>query len=124
MPRKTRNTKQKEVIEAAAKSMGGFFTADELFSKTSAKEKGIGIATVYRSLNKLDSEGKVHSYSCGKGRIYSVGGENHCHFICHRCGNSEHFELKNIDFLKNVDAGQACHFQVDVHGICKKCLKA
>ena len=39
MPKKSRNTKQKELIEAEARKAGKFFTADELFEIVRKKEK-------------------------------------------------------------------------------------
>jgi len=124
MGNKSRNTRQKEAIEAIAKNMEGFFTTEDLFLRVKSKERGIGVATVYRSLKRLGTEGAIHSYSCGRRRIYSTEAGNHCHFICSRCGKTDHFSLKNIDFIKNSVRGKACHFQVDVHGICEKCMRA
>ena len=124
MPKTSRKTKQKEQIKDAARGFNRFFSAEDLYSKAKKKNDAIGIATVYRSLKDLDKHGDVHSYICGKRRLYSTENSNHCHFICHKCGRTEHFKLKKIDFIKFGEIGQACHFQVDVHGICKKCLES
>jgi hypothetical protein len=39
------------------------------------------------------------------------------------CKTTKHIELKNIDFVENEISGEVCHFQLDVTGICEKCLK-
>ena len=124
MSKVSRKTKQKEQIKKAAKGFTGFFSAEELYSKVKKKNKTIGIATVYRSLRDLDKSGDVHRYLCGTRRLYSTESGNHCHFICHKCGRTEHFKLNKVDFLKEVNIGQVCHFQIDVHGVCKKCLES
>ncbi len=122
MPKKSRKTRQKEQIEAAAEAFGRFFTADELHERIS-RDGRIGIATVYRSLKSLNRRGKLHCYVCGKRRIYSKDKSSHCHFICRKCGRIAHFEPGKIDFISGMDIGQPCHFQLDVHGVCRACLE-
>jgi Fe2+ or Zn2+ uptake regulation protein len=124
MSKKSRQTKQKEQIEMAISCFNGLFTAEDLLDSVRKGNKTIGIATVYRLLKSLDRQGKVHSYLCSRQKLYSRYNENHCHFICHRCGRTEHLELKKLDFIKlDTGLGQACHFQLDIHGVCKKCLE-
>ena len=47
---------------------------------------------------------------------------NHSHFICEKCGIKKHIDIKNIDFIKKNIPGSICHFQVDVTGVCDKCI--
>lgn len=98
----------------------GFFTAEDLFDKVKQHDKKIGIATIYRFLKDLRGKGGLHSYLCDRKTVYSRGKNNHCHFICQKCGKIKHLDVKSIDFLKIKE--QVCHFQIDVHGICKECL--
>jgi Fur family transcriptional regulator, ferric uptake regulator len=123
MSKVSRKTKQKEQIRDVVLANDGFFSAEELYSNVKRKNKTIGIATVYRSLKDLDHKGEVHCYICGKRKLYTTENGNHCHFICHKCGRTEHFILKKVDFLRELKMGQACHFQVDIHGICRKCME-
>lgn len=121
MGKKSRNTRQKELIESVAGTMENIFTADDLYKSAAGKEKGIGIATVYRCVKLLCEKGVLHSYKCGRRKVYSNKSSNHCHFICHKCGKSEHFDVRNLDFLKEVVDADVCHFQLDVYGLCRKC---
>jgi len=116
-----RKTKQKELIEEEVKKLDSFFTAEELFKRVNQKDKKIGIATVYRFLRNLKKKEKLHSYLCNRKIVYSKEENNHCHFVCQKCGEIKHFDVKSLDFLKIKES--ICHFQIDVHGTCKKCLK-
>jgi len=123
MVKKTRKTKQKELIESEVKTFTSLFTADELFDKIKKKDNTIGIATVYRLLKDLRKKKELHSYVCERKMIYSREKNNHCHFICQKCDQLTHFNIEKIDFLKSKIKGEICHFQIDVHGICDQCLK-
>jgi len=118
----SRQTKQKELLEGEIKKINHFFTAHELFSKIYLKDKKIGIATIYRYLKYLVNQAKIHSYQCNRRTIYSLHQKNHCHFTCERCGKTEHINIKSIDFMKNNLNGSICHFQINVNGVCKRCL--
>ena len=117
-----RNTNQKEIIEKEIKRLHSFFDAEKLYKEVSKKNKKIGIATVYRFLKKLAEEGKVHSYSCDRKVIYSSNVKSHCHFICEKCGDINHINLKKLDFIQKEIKGDICHFQIDITGVCDKCL--
>jgi Fur family ferric uptake transcriptional regulator len=122
MVKKSRKTKQKELIQAEISTFTSLFTADELFDKIRKKDGTIGIATIYRLLKDLRKKKELHSYVCERRMIYSREKNNHCHFICQKCDRVTHFTIDKIDFLKTKIKGDVCHFQIDVHGICEKCL--
>jgi len=122
MAKKSRKTRQKELIKEEMEKFSSFFTAEELFKKVKNKDKKLGIATVYRFLKELREKNLLHSYSCDRKIAYSKENNSHCHFICQKCKQVTHFDIKTIDFLKNKFKGSSiCHFQVDVHGLCNKC---
>lgn len=123
MPKKSRKTKQKDLILSEISACTSLFTADELFNKIKKKDSTIGIATVYRLLKELRKKEELHSYICERKMIYSRQKNNHCHFICQKCDQTTHFTVNKIDFLKTKIKGEICHFQIDVYGICDKCLQ-
>jgi Fur family ferric uptake transcriptional regulator len=122
MPKKSRKTKQKDLILSEISACTSLFTADELFNKIKKKDSTIGIASVYRLLKELRKNEELHSYICERKMIYSRQKNNHCHFICQKCDKTTHFTVGKIDFLKTKIKGQICHFQIDVCGTCEKCL--
>ena len=124
MVKKSRRTKQKELIQSEILNFDSFFTADDLYDKIKEKDHNIGIATVYRFLKNLRRKKELHSYICNRKMIYSRDKNNHCHFICQRCNKIIHFSIDKIDFLKTKINGDICHFQIDVYGYCKGCLNS
>jgi len=124
MERKSRNTKQKELIEQIVSSMNSFFTAEDIHKIAKKKDDKIGIATVYRFLNSLKNENKLYSYICDRKTLYSKEKNSHCHYTCEKTGRVIHFEIDNIDFLKKVKEkipGSITSFQLEVRGVCDKC---
>src|SRR3989344_4568997 len=117
-----RATQQKQVIEQELVSFNSFFNAEELYHKVSKKNPKIGIATVYRFLSDVADNGEIHSFLCNRKTIYSNSKKNHCHFTCERCNERKHIDIKKLDFLDSQIEGELCHFQIDVTGVCKKCL--
>lgn len=120
---KSRNTRQKEILNEEIQKEKSFFTADEIHKKIKKKDNKIGIATVYRFLKDLSKKENIHSYLCNKKTIYSIDNKSHCHFVCEKCGEITHFNVKKIDFIEKSLSEEICHFQIDVKGICKKCKK-
>ncbi|GIU69374.1 MAG: hypothetical protein KatS3mg002_0610 [Candidatus Woesearchaeota archaeon] len=118
---KSRKTKQKELLEKELISIKDFFNAEELYKKV--KEKGIGIATIYRFLNMKVKNRELHKYFCEGRTIYSMSLNNHCHYTCQLCGRKEHIIIRDITPIKKNINGTICHFQIDVTGICGVCLK-
>jgi len=120
---KSRNTKQKDLLQNELQKMTGFFSAEDFYHIILKKMSGIGIATVYRFLNESVKNSLLHSYSCGNRTVYSNSKNNHCHYICQKCGKKQHVDIKNIDSLKKSIKGSICHFQIDVYGMCEDCSK-
>ncbi len=115
---KTRQTKQKEIIDNERNSISTFYSAEALHEKVLIKDKKIGIATIYRHLKNLREKNEIYTYICDGKNIYSNSRSNHCHFICEKSGEIIHFNVDNIDFLKNKIPGEITSFQLEVKGIC------
>ena len=96
---KSRNTRQKEIIQKELDFFTNFFTAEELHKKIIKVDKNVGIATIYRFLKDLREKRKLHSYVCERKTIYSKEKHSHSHYVCQRCNKMFHFDVKNIDFV-------------------------
>lgn len=118
---KSRQTNQKELLQKNLLTFTSFFTAEDLYHKTLKFAPDLGIATVYRFLKTSVAQGKIHSYVCDRHSVYSNHANNHSHFHCEHCKKTIHIDIKNIDFLKQSLPGKACHFQLDITGICHDC---
>ncbi len=121
MPLKSRNTRQKEIIELELEKADMFFTAENLLERIRKKDSAIGIATIYRFLKQKSEAGELHAYRCGGKNLYSVEKRNHSHFICKQCGRTTHININDISVIKNSIKGIMCHFQLDVYGVCEHC---
>jgi Fur family ferric uptake transcriptional regulator len=120
--KRTRKTKQKDIIDEEIQEFETFFTADELYSRVNKVHSRIGIATVYRYLRDNSCDGNLHVYNCERRAIYSMNDNSHCHFRCTKCGRKYHIQVRKIDFVKQGVKGKICHFQLDVYGICENCM--
>lgn len=116
---KSRSTRQKEIMDSQRVLIKTFFTAEGLYEKINRIDSKIGIATVYRYLKTLRNNNEVYTYSCDGKSIYSNNRSNHCHFICEETNKIIHFNVDNIDFLKNKIPGEITSFSLEVRGICK-----
>jgi Fe2+ or Zn2+ uptake regulation protein len=121
MSRLNRNTKQKELIKSELDNIKSFFNAEDLFLRVREKDGTIGIATVYRFLSEAEKNKDLIVYLCDRKKVYSKGKRSHCHYICEETGKVIHFEIDNIDFLKDKIPGSINSFQLEVRGTCKKC---
>jgi len=111
-------------------------SAEEVFMLTHRKHPGIGLATVYRTLNLLTQIGLIRKFNFGDGRSrYELAGkadkEHHHHLVCTRCGriiDYNDFMGKEIKFIKELENELADKhkFKINSHqiyfyGLCDKC---
>lgn len=126
MVRVSRETKQKELLKNEVKKFKSFFTARELFSRASKKDRDIGIATVYRFLKEMRKSRNINSYICERRMIYSLDKNIHCHFTCERSGKVIHFEVDDLNFLKKIRKkipGEINSVLLEINGVCNNCLE-
>jgi len=116
-----RATKQKETLGNIVSKINSFFSAEDVYEEVRKIDVNIGLATIYRFLNAAKEKGELYSYTCNRRTIYSKGKKSHCHFECEKSGKVIHFEIDNIDFLKNKIPGTITSFQLEVKGVCEDC---
>lgn len=121
MPRKSRQTKQKELVSKEIAKFKTFFRAEDVLEKV--KKHNISLATIYRYLKELREHNQIFSYSCDGKLIYSTENKSHCHFVCEETGEIIHFDIDSLDFLKDKIPGTISSFQIEVKGKCDKCCK-
>ena len=119
---KKRNTRQKEIIENEIKKINKFFSSEDLLNRVSKTNEKIGIATIYRFLKELLKEDKIYSYTCCGKKMYSTIKRSRCHFECTETKKIVHFEIDNLDFLKDKVPGEIESFQLQIKGKLKKLL--
>jgi Fur family transcriptional regulator, ferric uptake regulator len=122
-----RNTWQREAVRDALTTREGFVSAQTLHSTLHATGSPIGLATVYRALADLASEGEADSLQQEGESLYRActPGSHHHHLICRNCGLTVEIEADEVeDWAQRVAAQhgftQPNHI-VDVFGLCAGC---
>jgi Fe2+ or Zn2+ uptake regulation protein len=112
-----------EIIAGSSKVL----TPLDVFEEARTGHPGIGLVTVYRTLEKLEDLGliqRVHQPSGCQAFTAALTGHQHL-LICQRCGQVRHFSGDHLDGLVgNVEAESGFH--VDEHwlqlfGLCPDC---
>ncbi len=106
----------------------GHLSADDLFELVRAEDRGIGRATVYRTLQWMVDAGIANKVDFGEGRFRfepSYRHPRHFHLICDVCHRSSEFLSSDIESLVEEIAA-ARRFTptqtvVHVHGTCEEC---
>ena len=99
----------------------------DLYQNLLRKHKKIGLTSIYRTLDLLESMDMVFKISKGSGVKYKLCEmENHHHHItCKACGNVMEFDFCDIsDWSKRVMEStgyQVIGHQFNFYGLCKEC---
>ncbi len=127
------NTRQRTVVENILRNNRDVhMTAHDIELKLSQAGESIGKTTVYRTLKKLVSSGKVHKYTTEQNdgacfQYIEDTGECHEHFHlkCTACGELLHLDCQKVSEL----AGHiSCHHgftlntgRTVLYGLCANC---
>ncbi len=104
-------------------------TAQEILDRLRASERKVGIASVYRILDLLVTEGYVQKIDLGSG-IYRYepilrGGGHHHHLVCDSCGKVEPFEDHGLERalgrVEQTSGYDVSLHDVVLHGACEDC---
>ena len=85
---------------------------------------GVGIVTVYRTLDMLGSLGIVRRLDLGDGARYEIAEDHHHHLICESCGDISEFEECPLDAARIPSKGPGFEVRshsVEVYGRCAFC---
>ena len=122
-----RNTWQREAVREALGTSEGFVSAQALHSSLHATGSPIGLATVYRALADLATEGEADSLQQEGESLYRActPGNHHHHLICRNCGLTVEIEADAVEQWAQTIAAQHGFTQpnhvVDVFGFCARC---
>jgi Fur family transcriptional regulator, peroxide stress response regulator len=123
--KKSRNTKQLEVIWAAIKDDNSHPTADQVYEKVRKKIPNVSLGTVYRNLQKLVVDEKLQVLTQGRLQRFDPLTARHQHFICERCNRVYDVLVEQQNEIKPVKLPHAgfkvTSHQVAFYGTCKHC---
>ena len=98
-----RLTPQRLQVLHVIKTHGQHLTAEEIHAAILPQQPSLDIATVYRTLQWLQSAGLVAPISVGDNKLhyeYRRPGEHHHHLICQVCGHVTQIPDDLLDSLK------------------------
>jgi Fur family ferric uptake transcriptional regulator len=122
-----RNTWQREAVRAALNTSESFVSAQSLHSVLRDSGSSIGLATVYRALADLATEGEADSLQQEGESLYRActPGSHHHHLICRNCGLTVEIEADAVEqWAKRVATEHGFtrpNHIVDVFGLCEAC---
>jgi Fur family transcriptional regulator, ferric uptake regulator len=127
-----RMTKQRMVILEELRKVRSHPTAYDVYEIVRSRLPRISLATVYRNLEQLSSNGQILKLDLGQGqKRFDAEIEDHSHIRCLSCGKVEDVPLNpsmGIATIKDSVSSQSGYevlgYGMDFQGICPACKKA
>lgn len=125
-----RNTWQREAVRDALGSSAGFVSAQSLHASLKDSGSTVGLATVYRALADLATEGEADSLQQDGESLYRActPGTHHHHLICRSCGETVEIAADEVEEWAQTVAARHGYTRpqhvVDVFGLCPACTAA
>ena len=132
-----RLTLGREAVLQVLEKAGGHLSAEDIFLRTRAGWPGLGLTTIYRTLDVLVSLGMVGKFDFGDGRArYELvegpgAGGHHHHLVCTGCRrviDYSEFVEQEQDLLRKIKADLSHKYdfsitghQVQFYGLCAAC---
>lgn len=127
------STKQQQAVLRCLESRESeALSAQELAKELRREGFSVGLATIYRQLERLEEAGVVHKVNTESGAFYlycSHGeGRRDCFLLkCQRCGRIRHLDCDHLkDLYEHLET--AHHFRIDPRrtlftGLCEECAR-
>lgn len=100
-------------------------TPEQLLAEARAIAPSTSLATVYRTLERLDAAGRVKRASLASGAVgYAYCGTGHHeHAICTRCGRVVRVEPCPATVLQGPRGFRVAMHELDFYGTCRDCAE-
>lgn len=127
-PRARRTTRQRAAVSALLDRLSDFRSAQEIHEELRRCGEGIGLTTVYRTLQTLTDGGQVDMLRTASGEaVYRRcdSADHHHHLVCRRCGRAVEIEGPAVEtWAQRVadDHGFTdLSHTVEIFGVCREC---
>lgn len=123
-----KHSRQRESIKEFLMGRTDHPTADTVYENVKLIYPKISLGTVYRNLSLLSDLGEIRKLSSfGGSDRFDGRTEQHCHFMCTKCGKVIDMDTQGSDqFLENVaehfTEGKISEYSARFFGICESCL--
>ena len=124
-------TPQRRALLKVIAAQHDYLSPEALFEKTRQEYPGIGLVTIYRTLdllNQLDLVCRIHSSSGCHDYIMRRPTEHHHHLVCSSCGRAVDFtdcDLSDLEKRLSAETGYKIQGHLlELWGRCAGCRKA
>ncbi len=122
-----RSTRQRAAITALLDSLEDFRSAQELHDELRRSGEGIGLTTVYRTLQSMSAAGAVDTLrtDTGESLYRRCSQHHHHHLVCRSCGSTVevqggHVETWAADVARKHGYSDVSH-TIEIFGECADC---
>lgn len=120
-----RITPQRRAVIDAIEAQTGAFTAVAVYDRARKSLPGLGLATVYRTIEALRDEGTIRGLpGAGDGAYVRCHPGHHHHLVCLSCGSVEDTELCGVPSTAQLvrrHGFRPVDHELEVYGTCKRC---
>jgi Fur family ferric uptake transcriptional regulator len=118
-----RNTRQKQAIRQAFERVGRPLSTEEVHLEAQRSSRGLGMATVYRSIKALVEAGWLSIVEVpGRNPLYEIAGkDHHHHFSCTACERVYELEGCATVNVKLPRGFRAASHELTFYGTCANC---
>ncbi|ASR35192.1 transcriptional repressor [Prauserella marina] len=122
-----RATKQRAAVVELLAEVDDFRSAQELYDQLRQRGEGIGLTTVYRTLQSLSEAGEIDVLRTGSGEALfrRCSDHHHHHLVCRHCGFTVEVEGPAVErWAEKIAAGNGFSditHTVEIVGTCESC---
>ncbi len=122
-----RSTRQRAAVASLLEQLDEFRSAQELHEELRTRGEGIGLTTVYRTLQSLADAGEIDVLRIGSGEaVYRrCSSHHHHHLVCRACGHTVEVEGPAVERWAEKVAAEngfsGISHTVEVFGTCAAC---
>ena len=125
------HTKQQQaILDCLSRRGGAVLSAAALSEELRGQGSPVGLATIYRQLERLEAAGRIHKIQTEEGALYQYcphPSEDHGCFLlrCEGCGRIVHLDCSHLQSLY-AHLESEHHFRIDprrtvLTGLCQTC---
>ena len=122
-----RSTRQRAALSALLENLDDFRSAQELHDELRKRGEGVGLTTVYRTLQQMAAAGAVDTLrtDTGESLYRRCSQQHHHHLVCRACGSTVEIsggevEAWTAEIARKHGFSDVSH-TIEIFGLCSRC---
>jgi Fur family transcriptional regulator, ferric uptake regulator len=122
-----RSTRQRAALAALLENLDDFRSAQELHDELRKRGEGVGLTTVYRTLQQMAAAGAVDTLRTDTGEsVYRLCSQHHHHhLVCRQCGSTVEISAGEVEtwaaeIARKHGFSDVTH-TIEIFGVCDRC---